>query len=75
MKNQKNIFRALIGLAILLSVYFIFKSKGSQDLSAYIPKDALFVAKIDLKSMGQKMKFNELAEFKSFKKTRLFFKK
>lgn len=68
MKNQKNIFRALIGLAILLSVYFIFKSKGSQDLSAYIPKDALFVAKIDLKSMGQKMKFNELAEFKSFKK-------
>lgn len=47
-----------------LYFFYLFKTK---DLSSYIPKNALFVAKPNMLSLYKKMNFKELSDFKFYK--------
>lgn len=62
----------LIGSVVLLvglggaALYFFYLIK-TKDLSSYIPKNALFVAKPNMLSLYKKINFKELSDFKLYK--------
>jgi len=67
--KKTGIIIAGVAVAILgIAIFFILPIISSQDLSKYIPKNALYVMKLDIGQMAGKLDMEEIQELKFFRK-------
>jgi hypothetical protein len=70
---KKKIIIAVSGLAVValaVTIWFVYSNRAyifGEDLSKYVPKNAAFVAKVDLIGLGKKLDVKEVSESNDFK--------
>lgn len=68
MKTKSVIFGFTIFVVLGAATYFLLPYLSVKDLSKYIPKNAVFVMKMNLAQLGNKIDVNEIQELKFFRK-------